>query len=192
VIEAQERDTQMLTRWMLAAVAALGLSWTVLTTEMPWLADDTQVSAPEGAACPVDAKTANLDFALSDIDGKTVRLSSYRGKVILLDFWATWCGPCKVEIPWFVEFQQKYGAAGLQVIGVSVDDPLEKLRPFATTMKMNYVVLQGLGHSDLFDAYGPMLAFPTTALISRDGKICLKHTGLVSKESLEKQIKALL
>ena len=182
----------MFKRWMVAAVAALGLSWTVLTIEMPWLVSETEVEILDGAACPVDAKNARLDFALKDINNNTVNLADYKGKVILLDFWATWCGPCKIEIPWFIEFQQTYGAAGLQVIGVSVDDSLEKLQPYVAKMKMSYVVLQGLGHADLMDAYGPMIALPTTALISRDGRICLKHTGLVSKAALETQIKALL
>jgi thiol-disulfide isomerase/thioredoxin len=182
----------MLTRWIVAAVAALGLSWTVITTDMPWLVSDVEVESVAGEACPADARDARLDFTLKDINDKPVTLSDYKGKVILLDFWATWCGPCKIEIPWFIEFQQKYGDAGLQVIGVSVDDPIDKLRPYAAAMKMSYVVLQGLGHTDLVDAYGPLVALPTTALISRDGKVCLKHTGLVSKASLEAQIKALL
>ena len=86
---------------------------------------------------------ANLNFVLKDADGKDFHLASQKGKVILLDFWATWCPPCKVEIPWFVEFQQKYGPQGLAVIGVSVDDPASKLKPFAQQYKINYPLLIG-------------------------------------------------
>jgi thiol-disulfide isomerase/thioredoxin len=180
-------------RWMVAAVAACGLAWTVLSAEMPWLA----ATAPEfaqkgGAACPANAKPAPLDFVLKDVANKDVRLSDFKGKVILLDFWATWCGPCKIEIPWFIEFQQKYGKAGLQVIGISVDDPLDKLAPFAKQMKMTYPVLQGLGRDNVQDAYGPMVGLPVTVMISRDGKICSKHVGMGNKETFEREIKALL
>jgi thiol-disulfide isomerase/thioredoxin len=85
--------------------------------------------APAPPSCPANAKPANLNFTLKDIDNKDVKLSSLKGKVVLLDFWATWCGPCKIEIPWFIEFQQKYGKDGLQVVGVSIDDTLDKLKP---------------------------------------------------------------
>ena len=178
-------------RWMVAAASALALA--LLTSDVPlplWF--DWPATAAEGAACPANSKPANLNFTLKDMNGKDVRLSDYKGKVILLDFWATWCGPCKVEIPWFVEFQQKYGARGLQVIGVSVDDTVEKLKPYVSQFKMNYPVLQGLNHDDVQDAYGPMWAIPVTAVISRDGKICGKHMGLGSKPSFENEIKSLL
>jgi peroxiredoxin len=182
----------MVMRWALATILALALAWTVLTIDMPWLSRDADVAAADGAACPADAAAARLDFTLPDVDGRSVALSDYAGKVILLDFWATWCGPCKVEIPWFVEFQERYGDAGLQIVGISVDDTPDKLRPYMESMRMNYTVLQGLGRDDVLDAYGPMLALPTTLLISRDGAICLKHTGLVSKDALESHIRALL
>ena len=132
------------------------------------------------------------EFALKDSDGKVVHLSDYRGKVVLLDFWATWCGPCKIEIPWFVEFQNKYGKDGLQVVGVSTDDTAAKLKPYVAQMKMNYLVLQGLDRDDIQDAYGPLFGIPVTILISRDGKICAKHVGLSSKDAFEKEIKSLL
>ena len=132
------------------------------------------------------------DFALKDADGKVVKLSDFKGKVVLLDFWATWCGPCKIEIPWFIEFQQKYGKQGLQVVGVSIDDTVDKLKPYVSQMKMNYMVLQGLDQDALQDAYGPMFGIPVTVLISRDGKMCNKHVGLSSKEAFEKEIKSLL
>ena len=115
---------------------------------------------------------------MKDMNGKDVKLSDYKGKVILLDFWATWCGPCKFEIPGFVQLQEKYGKHGLQVIGVSVDDTVKQLQPYVAEYKMNYPVLQGLGHDDVQEAYGPMWGIPISVVISRDGMICAKHTGL--------------
>jgi thiol-disulfide isomerase/thioredoxin len=126
------------------------------------------------------------------MSNKPVRLSNYKGKVILLDFWATWCGPCKIEMPWFAEFQTRYAQKGLQVVGVSVDDTLDQLTPYVRDLKVNYPILQGLNHDDIQDAYGPLLGIPVTVLISRDGKMCGKHTGLASKEAIENEIKALL
>jgi thiol-disulfide isomerase/thioredoxin len=178
---------------LLAAAAALALAWTVLTIEMPWLAEpEAAVQPPAGASCPADAANADLTFTLKDVEGKPVKLSDYKGKVILLDFWATWCGPCKVEIPWFIEFQKTYGAKGFQVLGVSVDDTPDKLRPYVADMKMNYPVLQGLSDEKILDAYGPMLGIPVSVLISRDGRVCAKHTGLANRETLEKEIKGLM
>src|SRR5499427_5109618 len=113
-------------KWMIAAVGALGLAF--VTVPAPW--NDGHVDAAAGGACPANAKPANLNFTMKDINNKEVKLSALKGKVILLDFWATWCGPCKIEIPWFVEFQNKYGKSGLQVIGISVDDELPKLKPY--------------------------------------------------------------
>jgi peroxiredoxin len=178
-------------KWVAAVLAALALALLTMTVPMPWLRQTTK--APESAACPADAKMANLDFTMKDVDGKDVRLSDYKGKVILLDFWATWCGPCKYEIPGFVELQEKYGKQGLQVIGVSVDDTVEKLRPFIKQFNINYPILQGLGHDDVQDAYGPIIGIPINVVISRDGRICGKHMGLPpiksSKEPLEKAVK---
>jgi peroxiredoxin len=181
----------MRVRWILAGLAALALA--VLTmavpVPLPWKAR----TPPRAAACAADAKTANLDFTMKDMTGKDVKLADYRGKVILLDFWATWCGPCKYEIPSFVKLQEQYGKDGLQIIGVSVDDTIDKLEPFVKEYKMNYPVLQGLGHNDVQDAYGPIWGIPISVLISRDGKICTKHMGLPSIKSssdpLEKAVK---
>src|SRR5215468_1472759 len=129
----------MRTRWIVAGLSALALA--ILTLPTSPLFDDVHASFADGGACPADAKPANLNFTLKDVNNKDVNLASLKGKVILLDFWATWCGPCKIEIPWFVEFQQKYGKDGLQVVGVSIDDTLDKLKPFVTQYKMNYTVL---------------------------------------------------
>jgi len=180
-------------RWTIATLAAAALAWTTIHSEMPWLGNaEAQVTPHAGAACPADAKAAQLNYSLKNVSNQSVRLDAYKGKVILLDFWATWCGPCKVEIPWFIEFQQKYGKDGLQVLGVSVDDTLAKLTPYVAEMKMTYPVLQGLGQDGMLDAYGPMLALPTTVLISRQGLICQKHVGMGSKEGFENAIRALL
>jgi thiol-disulfide isomerase/thioredoxin len=194
-------------KWAVAVVGVAGLAALTLTTEMPWLTKTpptmraSKTGAGGGAhdegagaalSCPADAKAANLNFAMKDVAGKDVTLSSYKGKVILLDFWATWCGPCKVEIPHFIEFQQKYGQHGLQIVGISVDDTADKLEPYVREMKMNYPVLQGLGHDDVQDAYGPMFGIPVSVLISRDGKICAMHTGLTGKDVFEREIKSLL
>jgi len=178
-------------KWVAATVSALALALLTLNADLPLPHFDSGAAAA-GASCPANAKPANLNFTVKDVSNRDVNLNSFKGKVILLDFWATWCGPCKIEIPWFIEFQSKYGKNGLQVIGVSVDDPLDKLKPYVTSMKMNYVVLQGLDHDDLQDAYGPMFGIPVTAVISRDGKVCMKHAGLASKDAFENMIKGLL
>ena len=143
------------------------------------------------AACMADAKPAKLDFTMKDLDGKEVSLTSYKGKVILLNFWATWCGPCKAEIPGFVELQAKY-KNDLVVVGYSVDDEAPKARAFATEYKMNYPILLGEGREDVQDAYGPIWGIPASFIISRDGKVCKKHLGIAPKAVFEREIKALL
>ena len=162
----------------------------MITVRLPYVGE----AAEGGSACDASPKAANLNFTLTDINGKTFNLASLKGKVIVLDFWATWCAPCKVEIPWFVEFQKKYGPQGFTAVGISVDDPIEKLKPFAAEFKMNYPVLVGDGRDDIQGpkAYGPMFGLPKTFVIGRDGKICKTHVGFSQKETLEKQIKSLL
>lgn len=176
---------------MFAANATLVLGL-LAATALPAALSSQATRATGGFICPSDAKPANLNFTLKDLNGNDVRLAAYKGRVILLDFWATWCGPCKVEIPWFVDLQTRYGKQGLQVLGISVDDTIEKLKPYAAQFKMNYPVLQGLGRDDVLNAFGPMEGLPTTFVISRDGRICETHTGLSSKSSFETQIEALL
>ena len=148
--------------------------------------------AARGPACAPNAKPANLNFTLKDLNGNDVTLSAYKGKVILLDFWATWCGPCKVEIPGFIELYTRYRSQGLQVLGFDVDDSIPILKRYVQQMNMNYPVLIGQGREDVLEAYGPMIGLPTTVIISRDGKICSRHTGLTEKATFEEAIKALL
>jgi len=181
-------------RWAVATVGALALALLTLPAapEWPFGHDDLSAAAPGASACPANAKPANLNFTLKDLNNKAVTLSSLKGKVILLDFWATWCGPCKVEIPWFIEFQNKYGKSGLEVVGVVTEDTAAKARPFVQQWKMNYTVLDGNERDDLDDAFGPMFGLPVTVVISRDGKVCSKHVGLSSKDRFEQEIKSLL
>ena len=144
---------------------------------------------PEDAAAA--GKPARLDFKLKDMNGVDVRLDSFKGKVILINFWATWCGPCKAEIPSLVELQQEY-ADDLVVLGFSVDDPAEKMKPYAEEYKVNYPLLVGNGREDVQNAFGPLLGIPVTVIIGRDGIIAKKHTGIATKEQFEREIKALL
>ena len=131
------------------------------------------------------------DFGLKDADGKTVHLSDYRGKVVLLDFWATWCGPCKMEIPWFMEFERKYKDRGFAVLGVSMDDDGWKVvKPFIQETAMNYRVL--LGNDQTGDLYGGIEALPTAYLIDREGRIAVQHVGLTGRRDFEDGIEKLL
>lgn len=130
------------------------------------------------------------DFTLSQPDGQKLQLSSYRGKVVLLDFWATWCVPCREEIPHFVEMQQQYGSQGLQIIGVSMDDSPDPVRPFYQQMHMNYPVV--MGNAQIGESYGGVLGLPIAFLIERDGRIYKKHIGATNATVFEREITTLL
>jgi len=131
------------------------------------------------------------DFSLETLDGKTMRLSDLRGKAVLLNFWATWCGPCKIEMPWFVELQKQYAAQGLQIIGVAMDDASkEDIGKFVKDMGVNYPIL--IGKESVGDQYGGVPALPESFLIGRDGKIVDKIIGLRGKAEIEDAIKKAL
>lgn len=131
------------------------------------------------------------DFALKDAEGKTVHLSEYRGKVVLLDFWATWCDPCRLEIPWFIDMQKKNKDRGFEVLGVSMDDEgWEVVKPFMKNVGMNYRVL--IGNDQTTEMYGGVDALPTTFLIDRQGKIAAVHIGLASRKDFEDGVEQLL
>jgi len=181
----------MTNRWLLVAVG-VGLVITAFTPLPERMAGWFSGERTSAQGCSQDAPKANLDFTLKDMNGQDVRLSDLKGQVVLLNFWATWCAPCRLEIPWFVEFQEKYKGKGLRVVGISVDDPPEALPPFASRFKINYPVLVGSDREDVQTAYGPIFGVPTTFIIGRDGRICIKHIGQVAKEQFENEIRSLL
>jgi peroxiredoxin len=176
-----------------SVVLALGLLWAAADLSDPQFGEDGLGIAlgedPEDAEAV--GKVAPLDFTLKDMNGVTVKLSSFKGKIILLNFWATWCPPCKVEIPDLIALQDEY-ADDLVVLGFSVDDTPELLKPFAAEYAINYPLLVGLGHENVQEAYGPMWGIPVTVVIDRDGRVAQKHSGIRTKEQIEREIKALL
>jgi thiol-disulfide isomerase/thioredoxin len=139
---------------------------------------------PKGSMAPA--------FALTSIpDGKSVPLASFRGKAVLLNFWATWCGPCKIEMPWLVDLQKKYGPQGLQIVGVAMDDTSSKeIADFAHKMGVNYVVLKGT--EKVGDLYGGIDRLPLTYYLDRSGKVVDETVGLAGESVIEDAIKKAL
>src|SRR5215470_16867328 len=132
------------------------------------------------------------DFELKTLDGKTVKLSDFRGKGVLLNFWATWCGPCKIEMPWFVELQKEYGPQGLEIVGIAMDDEgsNETIAKFIKQMGVNYTIL--VGKDSVGESYGGVGVLPTTFFIDRDGKLTAREFGLVSRSVFVDHIKEAL
>jgi len=131
------------------------------------------------------------DFGLESLDGKTVHLSDFRGKAVLLNFWATWCQPCKIEMPWFEQLQKQYGNDGLQVIGVAMDDASkEDVAKFAKNLGVDYPIL--LGKENVGDAYGAVQFLPATFYVGRDGRVVDKVFGLKGRDEIEDLIKKTL
>lgn len=161
-------------RWLRAAVVALVIG--------AWPACNRHVESPGEIA---------WDFVLKDVDGNDVNLADFKGKPLLINFWATWCGPCKVEVPWFVEFTERYRDQGLTVIGVSVDDSPEQIRAFSTKYDVNYLMLVGSGRSDVAQAYDALMSIPVTWLVRRDGSVHSKVTGIHGKDWFDQKIQEL-
>src|SRR5262250_269609 len=158
----------------------------------------SKVSAANGKATGTYKDEPAVTF--KDLQGKDVTLASLKGKVVLVNFWATWCDPCRVEIPWLIEFQRKYAASGFTLLGVAMDeDGAKVVQPFVQKitfdvngqqMLMNYPIV--IGNDDIADKFGGLIGYPASFLITRDGKIAKKYLGLVSEDDLENQIQALL
>jgi peroxiredoxin len=143
---------------------------------------------------PATKRNQAPDFQVKDANGQTFRLSDYKGKVVLLNFWATWCGPCKREIPWFTEFERTYKDRGFAVVGVALDDDgWEAVRPFLTAHQMNYRVAVGnMEIERLYSGGAGIESVPTTFLIDREGKIARTHVGLVNKGNYQNELEELL
>ena len=158
-----------------------------------------QKTAPALSAAVAPAKTDAKsekklapDFTLNDANGAKVNLADYRGKVVLLNFWATWCGPCELEIPWFVQFEQQFKSQGFEVVGVSMDDDgWNAVKPFIASHKMNYRVL--LGNDSVSQLYGGIDSLPTTFILNREGKMAFPpHVGLAARSEYLNEIQSLL
>jgi cytochrome c biogenesis protein CcmG/thiol:disulfide interchange protein DsbE len=161
-----------------------------------------KVKIPATGASRPDAGVGTLapEVTFKDLDGKDVPLNSYRGQVVLVNFWATWCDPCYIEIPWLIEMQQKYGTRGFTVLGIAMDEEgksavvpflaKERFNVNGQKLPMNYPIV--LGNDDIATKFGGLLGYPTTFLISKDGKEIKKIQGLISYEEMTKAIESQL
>jgi len=183
-----ERRLSRKAAWLAMGAVALALG---LVSMAPGVEPVTSSSdqTPEDAA--LVGRSAPLNYTLKDMNGVDVKLASFKGKVIVLNFWATWCPPCELEIPDLVQIQKAY-PDDVVIVGVSVDDTADMLKEYAAKKQINYPVLLGLDHEDIQDAYGPMYGIPVSVFIGRDGKIARRHSGIFSKEQFVREIKALL
>jgi cytochrome c biogenesis protein CcmG/thiol:disulfide interchange protein DsbE len=146
-----------------------------------------------------DAKPAP-EISLKDLDGKDISLAQYRGKVVLVNFWATWCEPCQVEIPWLIEMQQKYAAKGFTILGIAMDEEgasvvtpwvqKERFKVNGSPSQMNYPIV--IGNDAAADKFGGLLGYPTSVLVNRDGKIIKRITGIISPDEISKSIESQL
>ena len=153
--------------------------------------EDATVGDSTVQAASEQELTPAPDFTLKDAEGREVTLSDYKGKVVLLNFWATWCGPCKIEMPWFVEFQRKYKDQGFSVIAVSLDNEgWEVVKPFTEEYELNFPVV--VGSDEMADEFGGVAALPTTFIIDKEGRIRNTHMGLAGRGEYEEEIESLL
>ena len=145
-----------------------------------------------GVPVEADLETSPLpEFSVEDLEGNLVTNTNLAGDVVLVNFWATWCGPCKIEMPWFVDFQRKYKDKGFTVLAISLDENgAAPVREFVAELELNFPVV--LGDDPLAADFGGVHALPTTFIVDRSGRIVFRHTGLVSKQTYVDEIEALL
>jgi thiol-disulfide isomerase/thioredoxin len=162
----------------------------IVTTAFLMLFDGCH-SSSHGESVQKGAVGTNApEFSLSDLKGQKLSLSDHKGKVVLLDFWATWCGPCEEEIPQFIQLQNQYGAQGLQIIGLSMDDSAKPVNAFYERVKMNYPV--AVADANLGQLYGGVFGLPVNFVIARDGRIAAKFVGATDIETIRKAIETQL
>lgn len=178
---AKQKSLKVVVGALLAVVLVAGL----YLVNRYWIAPATSRPAKFSGDHPLAPA-----FSLTDLSGRKLSLADNKGKVVMLDFWATWCGPCRIEIPGFVELQNRYREQGFVIIGVSMDDGPEPVREFYQQYKMNYPV--AMGDDRLGELYGGIFGLPTTFLIGRDGRIYAKHVGATQVSVFEEEIKKLL
>src|SRR6266480_109956 len=201
--ELKVRGSWISGRWLLAATGALGVCICLIVLPSPkvlahrclecsvavWQSLLPSVPAQSGLK-PPSGRSLAPDFNLKDIDGKDVKLADLKGKVVLVNFWATWCEGCQVEIPWFVEFQKEYAGRGLVVVGISLDDDgWKSVKPWIKEKKVNYPIV--IGNEGLGKQYG-LVGMPLTALVDRVGRIADVHQGIVEKTATQEKIRDLL
>jgi peroxiredoxin len=171
--------------WIAAGIALVAATYFLLgKNETPRASTVASYTLP-----PAEVSGVAPGFTLVDVNGRSVSLVDFKGKVVVLDFWATWCPPCKREIPDFIKLQSEYGPKGVQIVGIALDQP-EKVRTFVRDNGMNYPVL--LGTDEVSAHYGGVESIPTTFIIDKAGRIVTKYEGFRSKETFESQIKKLL
>lgn len=166
--------------------------WPLAVVSLVLLSSCSGTRTVSAAARNAKDRKPAADFTLKDANGASVKLSDYRGKVVLLNFWATWCGPCQLEIPWFVEFEQQFKSQGFAVLGVSMDeDGWSAVKPYLAEHKVNYRVL--LGDDSVTQLYGGVESLPTSFVIDREGKVAFApHVGLINKNEYISEIQSLL
>jgi peroxiredoxin len=183
-------------RFYRLSVAALAAARVVLALSLAAMPSACAKKPAEKGATAVPAGKGEVGsiapaFTLPDLDGKPVALASMKGKVVILDFWATWCPPCKEEIPHFVRLQSKYKPQGLEIVGLALDlGGAKEVRPFAEEHDVNYTML--IGNEDVAKAYGNVTMIPTTFVLDRNGKIVQRFIGYTAPEVFEETIRPLL
>jgi thiol-disulfide isomerase/thioredoxin len=158
-------------------------------TTSPAIASDVTA---DPTTCDLPAKHPPLDVSLKDAAGRAVSLAQFKGKVVLVDFWATWCAPCKLEIPGFVELYDRSKPHGLEMVGLLLMDSVKNVPSFARMFDMRYPLLDASERQDVEDAFGPIVGLPTTFLLTPDGSVCKTHLGYTPKTQFEAEIRALL
>ena len=199
-LEQRNEKRQGGRRWLWIGVAAVATSLSLAAFPVTRAFAERCVSvctsvfsiggaAPSKSFVKTGDRRVAPDFTLSDASGQPVKLSDFRGKVVLLNFWATWCVPCKAEIPMFTELQQSYGNRDFAILGISMDeDGWDSVRPYIAEQRMNYRVM--IGNPDIAQLYGGLESVPTSFIIDKSGRIAVTHVGLCSKSEYEADIQA--